>query len=178
MKRLLLWAPFLVFAGIGIFAAVNLLHPTSRDVQSAMIGQPLPAFDLPAAVPGKPAVARADYAAGRPRLVNVFASWCLPCAAEAPQLMALARRGALIDAVAIRDRPEDVAGFLARWGDPYQKISLDRDSSLQIAIGSAGVPETFVVDGRGVIRYQHIGPINDAHDVELLMSKLDEAARS
>jgi cytochrome c biogenesis protein CcmG/thiol:disulfide interchange protein DsbE len=178
MKRLILWVPFLIFAGIGIFAAVNLIHPPDRLHESAMIGEPLPAFDLPPAVPGKPAIDRADYSAGRPRLVNVFASWCVPCAVEAPQLMDLARRGVPIDAVAIRDRPEDVVRFLGRWGDPFQKVSLDRDSAIQIAIGSSGVPETFVVDGRGVIRYQHIGPINGAADVALLLQKLEEAGRS
>jgi cytochrome c biogenesis protein CcmG, thiol:disulfide interchange protein DsbE len=178
MRRLVLWVPFLLFAGIGIFAAVSLIWPASRDHPSFMVGQPLPAFDQPAAMPGKQPISRADYAAGRPRLVNVFASWCVPCAAEAPQLMALARQGVAIDAVAVRDRPEDVARFLGQWGDPYQKISLDRDSAMQIAIGSAGVPETFVVDGRGIIRYQHIGPINGERDMQTLLAKLEEARRS
>jgi cytochrome c biogenesis protein CcmG/thiol:disulfide interchange protein DsbE len=100
---------------------------------------------------------------GEPRLVNVFASWCIPCVAEAPQLMALKRRGIPIDAVAIRDRPEDVAAFLAKWGDPYERIGGDPQTQVQIALGSAGVPETFIVDGNGIIRHQHIGDIRPEH---------------
>lgn len=179
MKRLILWVPFLLFAGVGVFAAVNLMNPVDhKEHPSAMVGQPLPAFDLPPAMPGKAAISRADYTTGRPRLVNVFASWCASCPSEAPHLMALARRGVPIDAVVIRDRPENIARFLDSYGDPYAKMSLDRDSAMQIAIGSSGVPETFVVDGSGVIRYQHIGPINNQHDVELLLGKLAEAGRS
>ena len=68
-------------------------------------------------------------------------------------------RGATIDGIAIRDRPEDVARFLARHGDPYDRIGSDPRSQVQIALGSSGVPESFIVDGRGIIRYQHIGPI-------------------
>jgi cytochrome c biogenesis protein CcmG, thiol:disulfide interchange protein DsbE len=70
--------------------------------------------------------------------------------------------------VAIRDRPQDIARFLQRYGDPYRNIGSDVDSSVQMALGSSGVPETFVVDGQGVIRYQHIGAINDAQVADIL----------
>ena len=73
--------------------------------------------------------------------------------------MALKRRGVPIDGVAIRDRSEDVARFLAEWGDPFERIGADPASRVQFALGSSGVPETFVVDGKGVIRHQHIGDI-------------------
>jgi cytochrome c biogenesis protein CcmG/thiol:disulfide interchange protein DsbE len=101
-------------------------------------------------------------------VLNVFASWCVPCIAEAPQLMALTQRGVPVDAVAIRDRPQDVANFLARWGDPYQRIGSDTDSRVQLALGSSGVPETFVIDGKGVIRHQHIGEIRPDNIEEIV----------
>lgn len=176
MKRWILWAPLAGFLVIGVIAALGLLNPTNPIIRSRQIGQPLPAFQLPPGLPGRPTVDRAAYSAGEPRILNVFASWCIPCIAEAPQLLQLAQRGVPIDAVAIRDRPEDIAGFLQRWGDPYRNVALDRDSSLQMAIGSSGVPETFIVDGAGIIRYQHIGAIN-AGDVPRILQEY-EAARA
>ena len=93
-------------------------------------------------------------------MVNVFASWCVPCITEAPLLLELKRQGVKIDAIAVRDRPQDVAAFLARHGDPFERIGSDPESQVQLALGSSGVPETFIVDGRGVVRYQHMGPID------------------
>ncbi len=74
-------------------------------------------------------------------------------------MLELKRQGVPIDAIAVRDRPEDVAAFLARHGDPFDRIGADPESRVQLALGSSGVPETFIVDGRGIIRYQHMGPI-------------------
>ena len=74
----------------------------------------------------------------------------------------------------MRDRPEDVIDFFARHGDPYERIGSDEQSEVQIALGSSGVPESFVVDGRGIVRYQHVGPI-EARDVPTILSKLEEA---
>src|SRR6185503_19688975 len=108
------------------------------------------------------------------RLVNVFASWCVPCITEVRVLQQLAARGVTIDGIAVRDRPEDVADFLARNGDPYERIGSDARSQVQIALGSSGVPESFVIDGRGVIRYQHVGRIKEA-DVPLILAKLEAA---
>jgi cytochrome c biogenesis protein CcmG/thiol:disulfide interchange protein DsbE len=134
----------------------------------------VPAFVLPPAVPGKPGLASADLASGEPRLLNVFASWCVPCVAEAPLLSELKRRGVAIDAIAIRDRPEDISEFLMRHGDPYASIGADPTSRAQLALGSAGVPESFVIDGRGVVRYQHVGPI-EAKDVPVILAQLEKA---
>ena len=110
-----------------------------------------------------PRVTSQMFADGQPRLLNIWASWCLPCIAEAPHLESLKEQGADIVGVAIRDRPEDVARFLAQHGNPYSRIGRDDLSEVQLAIGSSGVPETFVIDGRGVIRYQHIGDIRACH---------------
>ena len=113
-------------------------------------------------------------AGGKPRLLNIFASWCVPCAAEAPQLMVLKQAGVEIDAIAIRDARADVDGFLARNGNPFARIGLDARSAVQIALGSSGVPETFVIDGAGRIAYQHIGEIR-ADDVPMILEKLRDA---
>lgn len=170
------WLPAAVFAAFVVFVGWQLRHPADRNVASTMIGKPLPEFALRAAMPDRPGLTRADMASGQPRLLNVFASWCIPCAVEAPQLAQLARLGVPIDGVAIRDRPEDVARFLARNGNPFARIGADDVSAIQLALGSSGVPETFVIDGKGIIRYQHIGEIR-ADQVPLILEKLQEAGR-
>ena len=168
MKRLVLWVPLAIFVVFLVTVASGLYSPSDRKIPSRLVGKPIPDFALPAAVPHKPGLTRADFTGGEPRIVNFFASWCVPCIAEAPQLLELARRGIPIDAIAIRDRPEDVANFLSRWGDPYQRIGADVDSRVQLALGSSGVPETFVIDGKGVIRYQHIGDIKPENVTEII----------
>jgi cytochrome c biogenesis protein CcmG/thiol:disulfide interchange protein DsbE len=163
---------FSAFVGL---AAYQLTQPKQEFVESRMIGKPLPYFELRPAFAELPGAASADFRDGKPRLLNIWASWCLPCIAEAPQLEALAQSGAEIIGVAIRDRPEDVARFLAQHGNPYTRIGADDLSEVQLAIGSSGVPETFVIDGKGRITHQHIGDIR-ADDVPILLSKLAEAA--
>ncbi len=166
--------PLGVFATFVAIAGYQLTQPKDDFVHSTMIGRPMPQFAMHPASPDRPGLALADLKDGTPKLLNIWASWCVPCAAEAPQLAALKAQGAPIVSVAIRDRPEDVTNFLARYGNPFERIGADDLSELQIAIGSSGVPETFVVDGNGIIRYQHIGDIR-ANDVPMIMDKLREA---
>jgi cytochrome c biogenesis protein CcmG/thiol:disulfide interchange protein DsbE len=175
MRRLLIWAPLAVFAAFLLVFTFGLRREPENVIRSQMIGKAMPDFSLGQSVANHPPLAAADLRAGRPNLVNVFASWCIPCRAEAPQLMELKRRGVPVHGVAIRDRSEDVAAFLAAWGDPFDRIGADPDSKVQFALGSAGVPETFVVDGTGVIRHQHIGDIRP-EDVATLLAAW-EAAR-
>lgn len=172
--RLFLWVLVGLAAAVFALFAYQLAQPKNEFVTSAMIGKMMPAFDLPPAVEDRPGLTSADLADGQPKLLNVFASWCIPCAAEAPQLERLERSGANIVAVAIRDRPEDVARFLATYGNPFSRIGKDDISEVQLSIGSSGVPETFVIDGKGVIRYQHIGDIRDS-DVSVLLAELRKA---
>ena len=168
-----LWVLVAFVALLGLFA-LQLSRPKEEFVESAMIGKTVPEFALPPAVEERPGLSSADLSTGTPHLLNIFASWCVPCAAEAPYLAELERRGAPIAAVAIRDRPEDVAAFLRQYGNPFSRIGRDDLSEVQLLIGSSGVPETFVVDGKGVIRYQHIGDIREG-DVARLMEELREA---
>lgn len=169
-----LWAPlalFLVFLGV---AGYQLTQPKDEFVYSTMIGKPLPDMDLRAASETRPGVKLADFKDGTPRLLNIWASWCLPCIAEAPHLERLRQQGVEIVGVAIRDRPDDVAQFLATHGNPYARIGADDMSEIQLEIGSSGVPETFVIDGDGIIRHQHLGDVR-AGDVSMLLEKLEEA---
>jgi cytochrome c biogenesis protein CcmG/thiol:disulfide interchange protein DsbE len=168
-----LWVLVAFFALVGLFAR-QLSRPKNDEVQSTMIGKPVPQFALPAAVPQLPGLSSTDLADGQPHLLNVFASWCVPCAAEAPQLAELQRRGAPIVAVAIRDHTEDLEGFFQRYGNPFSRVGKDDLSRVQFLIGSSGVPETFVIDGKGVIRHQHIGEIRP-EDVPVLLGRLQEA---
>ena len=164
MTRWLLWLPLAGFLLLFAVVATGLFKPADRTVRSRMIGQPVPEFSLPAIVPRKPGLAASMLRTGEPHLINVFASWCLPCIAEAPQLMRLDAMGVPIEGIAIRDTAQDLAAFLRRNGDPYQRIGDDRRSVVQVALGSSGVPESFVVDGRGRIVLQHVGDIR-ADDV-------------
>ena len=161
--RLILWLPLAVFVLFVAAFAWRLGSAPDNVIRSRMVGQPMPQFALKPALAGRPGLDSADLRQGGPRLVNVFASWCVPCAVEAPQLLELKRRGVPIDAVAVRDKPKDVARFLARYGNPFERIGDDPASRVQFALGSSGVPETFIVDGKGIIRHQHIGDIRPEH---------------
>jgi cytochrome c biogenesis protein CcmG/thiol:disulfide interchange protein DsbE len=174
MSRVIRFAPLALLALVIIALVWRLAKPVDANVHSTLEGKEVPAFALPAPMPTKPGLNAADLATGKPHLVNVFASWCVPCITEVKVLGELKSRGVLIDGIAVRDRPEDLAEFLARNGDPYERIGGDAESRVQIALGSSGVPESFVVDGQGVIRYQHIGPI-EGGDVPLILAKLERA---
>jgi cytochrome c biogenesis protein CcmG, thiol:disulfide interchange protein DsbE len=174
MSRSARFAPLVLLLLVIVALVWRLATPTDTTVPSKLEGKPVPAFALPAALPSKPGLAASDLATGQPRLVNIFASWCVPCITEVKVLQGLKSRGIAIDGVAVRDRPQDVADFFARNGDPYERVGSDTQSQLQIALGSSGVPESFIVDGKGIIRYQHIGPI-EASDVPMILSKLEQA---
>ena len=174
MSRALRFAPLVILALLVAAMVWRLASPSDTAVRSKLEGQKVPAFTLPPAIPSKPGLSSIDLAIGSPRLVNIFASWCVPCITEVQVLQQLARRGVAIDGIVIRDRPEDVKAFLARRGDPYQRIGSDDQSRVQIAMGSSGVPESFIVDGRGIIRYQHIGPI-EAADMPTILAEMEQA---
>ena len=164
-------ALFLFFAGL---AGYMLTQNKIQNVPSQMIEQPLPEFSLEPALDGMPGVSKSEFVGGKPRLLNIWASWCLPCIAEAPHLERLKQEGVEIIGVAVRDRPEAVEDFLNRYGNPYTRIGSDDISSLMLEVGASGVPETYVIDAEGNIRYQHIGDVRE-ETVDLLLEKLEEA---
>jgi cytochrome c biogenesis protein CcmG/thiol:disulfide interchange protein DsbE len=174
VRRWLLWLPLAGFAVLLAVVASGLFHPADHSVRSAMIGKHVPEFLLPPMLPTKPGVATARLRTGRAHLVNIFASWCVPCIAEAPQLLRLKAMGVTIEGIAVRDSPAAMASFLRANGDPYVSIGSDRDSAVQLALGSSGVPESFVVDGQGRIVLQHVGDIR-ADEVQAIAAAMRDA---
>jgi len=167
---LIIVVPMLLF-GLFMLAAAIGLQDDPRKLDSALIGAPAPEFTLPP-LEGRPAarsvdgLAKADLVTGgRPVLVNVWASWCGPCRVEHPLLMQLAREGVPIYGINQKDRPEAANRFLRELGDPYERVGVDRTGRVSIDWGVYGVPETYVVDGNGIIRARHVGPLT-VEDVE------------
>lgn len=173
-SKLVLWLPFAICASLfGVFF-LGLRHPDDHVIASRMVGQPLPEFAASAAFPDRPGAASADFRDGKPRLLNVFASWCVPCVQEMPMLLRLKAAGAEVDGVAVHDNAADLGKFLSENGNPYTRIGLDEGGRAQMAFGSAGVPETFVVDGRGRIVHQHIGVVTE-EDLPRILNMLERA---
>lgn len=175
-SRVAIIGPLALFLAFVLLVATQLGRPTQEVVRSQLIGQPLPALALPGHN-GGPGLATADLTTGKPAMVNVFASWCLPCQAEAPQLEALRAAGVPLMGIAVRDAPADLSAFLAKFGNPFARIGVDAEGRTQIALGSSGVPETFIVDGKGIIRFQHIGAVTAA-DVPKLLAEFSRAGGS
>ncbi len=174
MRRVFLWLPFAFFAGLFLVFASGLLNPSDKAVPSGLVGRDMPKFNLAGMLDPAQGVSSDTFVSGKPKILNVFASWCVPCIQEAPALMQLQQQGAEIVGIAIHDKPEALRKFLSENGNPYTSIGDDPDSRTQITLGSAGVPETFVVDGKGVIRYQHIGIIKP-NDVAIIAAKMKAA---
>ncbi|MFO1088998.1 MAG: DsbE family thiol:disulfide interchange protein [Hyphomicrobiales bacterium] len=174
--------PLLAFAAIAAVFGVGLFGDPAR-VPSALIGKPAPQFSLPAlagaSLDGKPVpgLSTDDLKKGEVTLVNVFASWCVPCRDEHPILLALAKEGVRIVGINYKDEPENALRFLGMLGIPYQAIGTDVAGRTTMDWGVYGVPETFVVDGSGKIRYKHIGPITPEAVSAVLRPQI-EAARS
>lgn len=176
MKRLLFVLPLVVFAGLATAFAIPLLRGDDPSViPSALIDQAVPGFDLPP-VPGRTAPTGADrqvadgrvpdglavndLATGEVVLLNVFASWCAPCLAEHPIITRLAQReGITVHGLSYKDDPVDAVAWLERHGDPYSRVGMDLEGRVGIDFGVYGVPETFIIDGDGRIRYRHAGPL-------------------
>lgn len=148
--------PFLVFIVLVVLLGIGLtLDP--RKVPSPLIGKPVPEFSLPP-VQGRSLGLSGKDLKGQVSVVNVFASWCVPCRQEHPLIQRLARE-VPVHGFNYKDRPEDAARWLDELGDPYTRTGADLDGRVAIDWGVYGVPETFVIDREGRIAYKHIGPI-------------------
>ena len=177
--------PLAIFLGLtGLFLAALYAGDPSR-LPSALIGKPVPAFTLPpveglvtdgAAVPG---FGSADLARGRVALVNVWASWCVPCREEHKYLAALAVRGGF-DLYGLNYKDDTAAArrFLGRYGNPFRAVGQDSSGRVAIDWGVYGVPETFIVDGAGRIVYKHVGPIDQEAIERRLLPAIARAERS
>lgn len=168
--------PVMVFAALAALFWKGLSGEPSK-IPSALINKPAPDFVL-AAVPGLdvPGFATADLKAGRVSVVNVWASWCAPCRIEHPLLVDLASRGdiALIG-INYKDAPENAVRFLRTLGQPFAAVGMDSDGRTAVDWGVYGVPETFVVDGQGMIRYKHIGPLSPEAIAGPLAAEIEKA---
>ena len=157
MKRWIVFLPLLVLAALAALFAGYALHHDPQVKPAALVGKPTPDLTLPTLDTGAPVKLRG--AAKGPSFINVFASWCAPCVQENPALLALKAQGARIVGVAYKDELPASRAFLAKLGDPFSTVLVDRDGRAGIELGISGVPETFLVGADGVILAKHIGPI-------------------
>jgi cytochrome c biogenesis protein CcmG/thiol:disulfide interchange protein DsbE len=156
--RLKLFLPLLLFAVLALFLFRGLgLDP--RELPSALIDKPLPQFDLPA-LTGEGTLSRADVT-GRAALFNVWATWCISCRVEHPYLQQLAERGVPIYGINYKDEAAAARRWLEELGDPYVANIVDREGSLGLDLGVYGAPETYLVDADGIIRYRHVGVVDE-----------------
>lgn len=172
MKRqLLLLLPLLVFLGLGFFLYRGLaMDPSARD--SAMLAQQFPDFTL-ATLEDPDARVDESLLRGQVTLVNVWAEWCPTCKEEMPQLLTLAERGVRLIGINYKDTRAKGQEFLDEFGHPFEVNIFDPDGDLGFELGVYGVPETFLVDAEGFIRYKHTGYITP-DDVEKVMREVEK----
>lgn len=168
MKRLLPLIPVVVLVLLGFLFWGYGLHHDPTVQPNALIGQKVPAAALTPLDGGPPVQAAA--ALGGPGLINVFGSWCGPCAVEAPQLMKLKQNGIPIVGISWKDKPGDTHAFLDRTGNPFAHVLVGTDDTA-IDFGITGAPETFIVDGRGMIVDKRVGVVTD-EDVAALTARI------
>jgi cytochrome c biogenesis protein CcmG, thiol:disulfide interchange protein DsbE len=163
LRRLLYALPILLLVLFGWLAWRGLAPDRNPSaLPSALIGQPVPQFDLPPLEASGAKLTAADVA-GHVTVINFFASWCLPCKAEHPLLFALGKDyGVPVYGIAFKDRPADTAKYIQELGSPYAKIGLDESGRTGLDFGLMGVPETFILDKDGVVRYRLAMPIDPA----------------
>ena len=159
---------------LGLFM-LGLQRKDADTLPSALIDRPVPEFKLAGLREGAPGLSSADLKAPGAKLVNIWASWCAPCRAEHPQLMALAESGVSLHGINYKDEPEAAAAFLDELGDPYDLIGADQTGRTGIDFGVYGVPETFVIDGEGTVVYRHVGPITGRDLEEYIAPAIVEA---
>jgi cytochrome c biogenesis protein CcmG, thiol:disulfide interchange protein DsbE len=161
--RLAALLPVLAFILVG-FLFWRGLSGDPGTLPSVLLNKPVPAFAL-AAIPelGVPGLQGADLKSGKVTLVNIWASWCAPCRAEHPVLMELSKRGDItLVGINNKDKPDNALRFLETLGQPFAAVGADTTGRTTIDWGGYGVPETFIIDGKGNIRHKHVGPLVNA----------------
>jgi cytochrome c biogenesis protein CcmG/thiol:disulfide interchange protein DsbE len=164
-RRLMLLGPIGLIAagGVGLWTVFNHIQDNALDahgMESALIGRRVPGFALPGQGADRGFTTADMEAAGRPVLLNFFASWCSPCAAEASVLMELRHAGVPIFGIAYKDQPAATEAFLRQHGDPYTRIDRDEPGGLGDAFALDGVPETYLIDKRGIVRWRWVGALH------------------
>jgi cytochrome c biogenesis protein CcmG, thiol:disulfide interchange protein DsbE len=162
MNRWFYLAPVVAFLLLAVFLFRSLWAPPPSVIPSALLNRPAPRLVLPALDSQSAAFTPADLRSGHVSVINVFASWCAPCRTETDQLAALAAlRGVALYGLTQKDKPAATRAFLEEVGNPFARIARDDDGRASIEWGVYGVPETYVVDGRGIIRLKYVGPLSD-----------------
>ncbi len=183
-RRLGAYLPLILFGALAMLFLFRLDDAgNNRKIPSALIDRPVPEFDLPpldglardgAPMPG---LATADLKPGDgvPTIVNVWASWCVPCRQEHPVLMDIAGEGKVrLVGINYKDRPGNARRFLGDLGNPFTAVGVDANGRVGIDWGVYGVPETYIVDGDGVIRFKYVGPLSETVMAETFRPALDK----
>jgi cytochrome c biogenesis protein CcmG, thiol:disulfide interchange protein DsbE len=177
-RRWLLFLPIVAFVALTGLFFLRLYAGDASLLPSALIGRPVPQFNLPPlAGLQTPGLSDADLRQGRVSLLNVFASWCVPCHAEHPVLMEIARDPQLRDRVALvglayKDEPENTRRFLGQGGNPFERIGVDASGRTGIDFGVYGVPETYVIKPDGTIAYRFVGPLSEESFRQVLLPQI------
>jgi len=180
-RRWLILLPLMVFLALAALFFFRLGAGDPSRIPSALIGRPVPTTSLPA-LPGLerdgaavPGISTADFT-GAVTLVNVWASWCVPCHDEAPLLMKLAQDNRIrMVGLNYKDAPDNARRFLGRYGNPFQAVGVDEAGRASIDWGVYGVPETFVVGRDGRIAFKLVGPITDQNLDTVLRPAIEKA---
>lgn len=180
-RHLLLGLPFAfsIAGGAGFYALLQRMRAgdyNPHSLPSPLIGKPPPAFTLPgvAGLPGVSALALQSLTT--PIVVNWFASWCAPCQQESQTLQWLHNKGVTIWGIAYEDSPAAITQFLHQYGTPYQRLGMDETGLTAINWGVYGVPESYVIDKTGIVRWRYAGPLTEEVVNDHLMPLLDGAA--
>jgi cytochrome c biogenesis protein CcmG/thiol:disulfide interchange protein DsbE len=167
-------ATLLILAGFFGWSLMSGRDPAS--IGSAVVNRPVPPFAVPALREGEPALTDALFKTGKPVLLNFFASWCAPCLIEHPLLLRLKERdGATIVGVAWKNKPEDANAWLKKLGDPFKYAGLDLEGRTSLDWGLSAVPETYLIDGTGVVRLHYRRAINERDVTDSILPLLKAA---
>ena len=179
------FAPLIVFGLLAAAFAFSLSQGDPSKLPSALIGKPVPEAtfaalqDLRTKGQQVPGFSTADLAGGGVKVVNFWASWCVPCVQEHPLLIALNERtGVPIYGVNYKDQAAAGRRFIGRYGNPYAKVGVDPNGRGAIEWGVYGMPETFVIDGKGRIAYKHVGPISEQSLLRDVIPAIEKARQS
>ncbi len=171
----LMLAPPLIFGAFAVLAGIGMFREDPNALPSAREGQPAPPVVL-TEFPGKALFDDTTLRDGEVKLVNYWASWCAPCRAEHPNLEALSDEGIPVYGINYKDKLDNAEGFLTELGDPYEAIGRDEQGRMALDWGLYGVPETYVIDGEGMVILRFAGPITQRVIESTIRPALEKAA--